>query len=84
MQLEFLQQALRDRGISAWLFCDLHHRDVIAYRVLGIPKGSLASRRWYYLVPASGEPVKLVHQIESGQLDNLPGAKRLYSGCWRP
>ena len=82
MQLEFLQQALRNRGLSGWLFCDLHHRDTIAYRVLGLPQEQFATRRWYYLVPAAGEPQKLVHQIESGQLDALPGAKRIYSG-WR-
>src|SRR3990170_473905 len=82
MQLEFLQQALRDRGISGWLFCDLHHRDPVAYRILGLPNEQFATRRWYYLVPASGEPVKLVHQIESGQLDILPGEKRIYAS-WR-
>ena len=82
MQLEFLQQALRDRGLSGWLFYDLHHRDAIAYRVLGLPKELFATRRWYYLVPATGEPQKLVHQIESNQLDALPGAKRIYAG-WR-
>ena len=82
MQLEFLQQALRDRGFSGWLFCDLHHRDPIAYRILGLPTDQFASRRWYYLVPAQGEPVKLVHRIESRQLDALPGEKRLYTG-WR-
>jgi Xaa-Pro aminopeptidase len=82
MQLEFLQQALRKRGISGWLFCDLHHRDAIAYRILSLPQERLATRRWYYLVPASGEPQKLVHQIESTQLDCLPGMKRVYAG-WR-
>ncbi|MBI2819235.1 MAG: M24 family metallopeptidase [Acidobacteria bacterium] len=82
MQLEFLQQALRDRGLSGWLFYDLHHRDAIAYRVLGLPKEHFTTRRWYYLVPATGEPQKLVHQIESNRLDALPGAKRIYAG-WR-
>ncbi|MBI3934699.1 MAG: M24 family metallopeptidase, partial [Acidobacteria bacterium] len=82
MQLEFLQQALRDRGISGWLFCDLHHRDPIAYRVLGLPEELFATRRWYYLIPASGDPVKLVHHIESRQLDKLPGNRKTYSS-WR-
>ncbi|HWP83596.1 MAG TPA: aminopeptidase P family protein, partial [Terriglobia bacterium] len=82
MQLEFLQHALRERGISGWLFCDLHHRDAAAYRILGLPQEQLATRRWYYLVPADGEPVKLVHCIESSLLDSLPGVKRTYAG-WR-
>ncbi len=42
----------------------------------------MVSRRWYYLVPAQGEPRKLVHKIESHVLDPLPGATTQYSG-WR-
>jgi Xaa-Pro dipeptidase len=80
MDLSAIQQALRERNIDAWLFYDHHHRDPIAYRVLGLPDGLMVTRRWYYLIPAKGEPVKLVHKIEAGHLDTLPGAKRLYAG----
>ena len=73
-----IQKALEQKTIDGWLFCDLHHRDSIAYRILGVPGGQLASRRWYYLVPAHGTPVKLVHHIESKILDNLPGERRIY------
>jgi Xaa-Pro aminopeptidase len=82
MNLPAIQAALRERNIDAWLFYDHHHRDPIAYRVLGIPDGLMVTRRWYYLVPAHGEPVKLVHKIEAGHLDSLPGSKRLYS-AWQ-
>jgi Xaa-Pro dipeptidase len=80
MDLSAIQQALRERSIDAWLFYDHHHRDPIAYRVLGLPDGLMVTRRWYYLIPAKGDPVKLVHKIEAGHLDTLPGAKRLYAG----
>ena len=40
----------------------------------------MVTRRWYYLIPAKGEPVKLVHKIESGHLDTLPGVKKQYAG----
>jgi Xaa-Pro aminopeptidase len=80
MDLSAIQQALRERNIDAWLFYDHHHRDPIAYRVLGLPDGLMVTRRWYYLIPAKGEPVKLVHKIEAGHLDTLPGAKRQYAG----
>jgi Xaa-Pro aminopeptidase len=80
MDLSAIQQALRERNIDAWLFYDHHHRDPIAYRVLGLPDGLMVTRRWYYLIPAKGDPVKLVHKIEAGHLDTLPGAKRLYAG----
>jgi len=80
MDLSAIQQALRERNIDAWLFYDHHHRDPIAYRVLGLPDGLMVTRRWYYLIPAKGEPVKLVHKIEAGHLDTLPGTKKQYAG----
>jgi Xaa-Pro dipeptidase len=80
MDLTAIQKALRERNIDAWLFYDHHHRDPIAYRVLGLPGGLMVTRRWFYLIPAKGEPSKLVHKIEAGHLDTLPGTKRLYSG----
>ena len=80
MDLPAIQAALRERNIDAWLFYDHHHRDPIAYSVLGLPAGQMVTRRWYYLIPADGEPVKLVHKIEPGHLDTVPGAKKQYSG----
>jgi Xaa-Pro dipeptidase len=80
MNLAAIQSALRERNIDAWLFYDHHHRDPIAYRVLGLPESLMVTRRWYYLIPAQGEPTKLVHKIESGHLDSLPGKKMQYSG----
>jgi Xaa-Pro dipeptidase len=80
MDLSAIQQALRERNIDAWLFYDHHHRDPIAYRVLGLPDGLMVTRRWFYVIPAKGDPVKLVHKIEAGHLDTLPGAKRQYAG----
>ncbi len=80
MNLPAIQSALRERNIDAWLFYDHHHRDPIAYRVLGLPEGLMVTRRWYYVIPAKGDPVKLVHKIEAGHLDTLPGTKKQYSG----
>jgi Xaa-Pro dipeptidase len=80
MDLSAIQAALRERNIDAWLFYDHHHRDPIAYRVLGLPSGLMVTRRWFYLIPASGEPIKLVHKIEPGHLDTLLGSKHKYSG----
>jgi Xaa-Pro aminopeptidase len=74
-----IQEELQERGLDAWLFCDHHHRDPIAYRILGLPESLMVTRRWFYLVPAQGIPVKLVHRIESFHLDTLPGEKREYA-----
>lgn len=82
MNLPAIQAALRDRNLDAWLFYDHHHRDPIAYRVLGLPPNLMVTRRWFYLIPAEGEPRKLVHKIEAGHLDRLPGEKRAYA-AWQ-
>jgi Xaa-Pro dipeptidase len=86
MHLEAIQSALLEarstepeKPLDGWLFYDHHHRDPIAYRVLGLDEHSFVSRRWFYFIPAHGEPQKLVHRIEAGKLDTLPGAKQEYA-----
>jgi Xaa-Pro aminopeptidase len=77
--LTAIQAAIREAGFDGWLFYDHHHRDPIAGRILGLDEKAHITRRWYYFVPANGEPQKLVHRIEQGRLDSLPGAKSQYS-----
>ena len=79
MNLNAIQSALREHKLDGWLFYDHHHRDPIAYRILGLDEDSFVSRRWFYFIPTEGEPRKLVHRIESGKLDSLPGTKDSYS-----
>jgi Xaa-Pro dipeptidase len=77
-QIDAIQTELRSTGLDGWLFYDFHHRDPIAARVLGLENG-LGTRRWFYLIPGRGVPRKLVHRIESGALDALPGKKIVYA-----
>jgi len=77
--MDAIQSALRDAGLDGWLFYDHHHRDPLAYSILGLDPGMHVTRRWFYLVPAVGGPRKLVHRIESGRLDTLPGSREEYS-----
>jgi Xaa-Pro aminopeptidase len=79
MNLDAIQTALREAGHDGWLFYDHHHRDPIGERILGLDPKAHITRRWYYYVPAEGEPRRLVHRIEQGRLDSLPGSKGLYS-----
>ena len=79
MNLDQIQSALRDAALDGWLFYDHHHRDPIAASILGLDPKAHITRRWYYFIPATGEPRKLVHRIEQGRLDALPGAKTQYS-----
>jgi Xaa-Pro aminopeptidase len=82
MELDRIQSALRERKFDAWLFYDHHYRDPIAYRILGLPANLHVTRRWYYAVPAEGEPQKLMHRIEPSHLDPLPGKRHFYS-AWQ-
>lgn len=79
MNLPAIQDAIRQEGLDGWLFFDHHVRDPLAYRVLGLPLNLHVTRRWYYFIPAQGEPRKMVHRIEAGHLDGLPGEKAIYS-----
>ena len=79
MDLARIQQELHDQGLDGWLFFDHHMRDPLAYRVLGLPPRT-PTRRWYYLIPAAGEPRGLEHRIERGMTAGTPGEKLLYSG----
>jgi Xaa-Pro dipeptidase len=79
MQINEIQKALKEEGLDGWLFFDHHQRDPLAYRVLGLNPARTVTRRWYYLIPAEGEPRGLVHAIESGVLHGLPGKMHVYS-----
>ena len=79
MQITDIQRALKEESLDGWLFFDHHQRDPLAYRILKLNPGAKATRRWYYLIPAEGEPRGLVHRIESGILNDVPGQKQIYS-----
>jgi Xaa-Pro dipeptidase len=80
MRLDEIQAALRQEQLDGWLFFDHHKRDPLAYRVLDFVPESIVSRRWFYFVPATGEPRGLVHRIETKTLDPLPGKHAMYAG----
>jgi len=76
--LEKIQDALKQFQIDAWLLYDFRGSNVLARRVLNLPDDQMGSRRCCYAIPADGEPIKLVHRIESGVFDHLPGRKIVY------
>lgn len=76
-----VQKALRADGLDAWLLYDFHGSNPVSYGLAGMGgAGHLATRRWFYLIPQSGEPQALVHAIERYNLDHLPGPKTVYAG----
>ena len=72
-----IQTALQKEKLDGWLFYDFRGSDILTPRILKTERLG-GSRRWFYFVPASGEPVKVVHAIEPDQLDSLPGKKLIY------
>lgn len=78
IDLPALQAAIREQGCDGWLLYDFRGSNLVARRVLGFPLDHVGSRRWMYFVPAHGAPRKLVHRIEPGALDHLPGERWVY------
>ena len=77
--LAAIQEALREEALDGWLLYDFHGSNPIARRIAGLDGGAkLTTRRWYYLVPATGAPRALVHAIEPDSLAHLPGDRRIY------
>src|SRR4029434_4308262 len=77
-----VQKALKADGLDGWLLYDFRGINPIAADVTAGARegGHLATRRWYYLIPASGEPRGLVHAIEKNSLAHLPGTTERYAG----
>src|SRR5262245_10527063 len=76
-----VQRALADDRLDGWLLYDFQGSNPIAARLSGLTDGKkMTTRRWYYLIPAHGEPRGLVHAIERHNLDGLPGDKQPYAG----
>jgi Xaa-Pro aminopeptidase len=76
--LTAIQTALREFHFDAWLLADFRGSNLLARRILDLAEKPVTSRRFFYLIPASGPPQKLVHRIETGVLDHLPGEKTIY------
>ena len=79
LDIQGIQKALVREGLDGWLLYDFHGSNPVAGRITGLDRaGKMTTRRWYYLIPQTGEPRALVHAIESHNLDSLPGTKRVY------
>src|SRR5881227_3883975 len=80
--LPAVQKAIQNQGLDGWLLYDFRGSNVLAQRVVGLDEKKF-SRRWFYFVPASGEPRKLAHAIEPASLDSLPGKQKTVYRRWQ-
>ena len=78
-KLEKIQRLLQENKLDGWLFTDYHGHDHITRDFLQLTD-RFCTRRLFYLIPAQGQPVKLLSAIEPLLLDHLPGEKQLYKG----
>jgi Xaa-Pro aminopeptidase len=76
--LSAIQSAIREFGFDGWLLYDFRGTNPLAKRILGLSETTILSRRWFYWIPAVRQPLKLVHRIEPGALDHLPGERSVY------
>lgn len=79
LDIAAIQDHLGGEHLDGWLLYDFHGSNPIATSLAGLT-GRHTTRRWYYFIPATGSPRKLVHTIEPAVLDALPGEVRRYAG----
>jgi len=77
-----IQKVLQTEHIDGWLLYNFRDSNIFATRLLALPEHIMFTRRYFYYIPASGKPRKLVHRIEEWNLDTLPGDKSVYLS-WR-
>ena len=82
LSISDVQAALRADGLDGWLLYDFRGSNPIAADITGVGQqgGHLATRRWFYVIPATGTPRQLVHAIEPHSLAHLPGTPTRYAG----
>ncbi len=79
LPIEAIQRALTEDGLDGWLLYDFHGSNPIAQRLAGL-EGRHVTRRWFYFIPRTGTPQRLVHAIERAVLDGQPGDTHHYAG----
>ncbi len=76
--LTSVQGLLAVQRLDGWLMFDRDGENPISARLVA-PEGH-PSRPWFYLIPAKGEAIALVHSAEVRNFDHLPGKKLTYQG----
>ncbi|HEX3481893.1 MAG TPA: M24 family metallopeptidase [Kofleriaceae bacterium] len=73
-----VQGLLAVQRLDGWLLFDRDGENPIAERLVA-PDGH-PTRPWFYMIPARGAPIALVHSTELRSFDHLAGTKLTYQG----
>jgi Xaa-Pro aminopeptidase len=71
-----VQGLLAVQRLDGWLLFDRDGANPIARRLVA-PEGN-PTRPWFYMIPARGQPVALVHDAEKRSFEHLTGTKLTY------
>lgn len=77
-----VQRALVELDLDGWLLYDFRGQNPTALEALGL-SAHMLTRRWFYLVPAQGEPTLLVHAIEEGSFPAHVSGQRVSYATWQ-
>lgn len=75
--LATVQGILAVQRLDGWLLYDLGGQNPVAAELVN-PDGK-TTRRWFYLIPAEGQPRALVHASEKSRFERVPGKKIEYT-----
>jgi len=71
MRWKDCQEAVRRWQLDGWLLTDFQGSNPVAAELVGLPQQ--ATRRWFCLIPADGEPRWLVPRLERSLFAEVPG-----------
>lgn len=71
LNIQQLQNYLKEKNLDGWLLADFHGRNDIAVSFLSLT--GIITRRAFYFIPAEGRPTALVNPIEKEKFKHLPG-----------
>ena len=83
LDVKKIQDEIKKEGLDGWLFYDFRGLDALGLKILNFKQDMIRTRRWYYFIPAEGEPRKLCHRIELSSLDHLPGDEKTVYLSWK-
>ena len=77
-RIQDVQRHLQKEKIDGWLIYDFHRINSFASDFLKLDPDLLVTRRFFYWIPAKGEPIKILHVIEPHVLSEVPGKTESY------